>query len=98
MLRLATGVMWVEKEILGLSAEFLIVEPNAKRGNMLLDVMLEGGNFGRHSSVQKLNDSYYTFRFAKAIHLIKIASLFPGEVIFRLYQKTEMLVKHIIRR
>lgn len=98
MLRLASGVMWVEKEILGLSEEFLIVEPNAKRGNMLLDVMLEGGNFGHHSSVQKLNNSYYTFRFAKAIHLIKIASLFPGEAIFRLFHKTEMLVKHIIGR
>ena len=68
MLRLATGVMWIEKEILGLPEDFLIVEPNAKRGNMLLDKMLEGGNFGHHSPVHRLRDKYFSFRFAKAMH------------------------------
>lgn len=95
MLRLATGVMWVEKEILGLPEEYLIVEPNAKRGNMLLEIMLEGGNFGHHSSVQRLKDTYFAFRFAKAMHLMKITSLFPGEAIFRLFHKIGMFVKHI---
>jgi len=98
MLRLATGVMWVEKEILGLPKDLLIVEPNAKRGNMLLEKMLEGGNFGHHSSVQRLRDTYFSFRFVKAMSLMKIASLFPGEAIFRLFHKIEMFVKHIIGR
>ena len=98
MLRLASGVMWVEKEILGLTEELLIVEPNAKRGNMLLDKMLEGGNFGHHSSVQRLKDTYFAFRFAKAVHLVKIASLFPWEAIFRLIHKIEMFVEHIMKR
>lgn len=98
MLRLASGVMWVEKEILGLPEELLIVEPNSKRGNMLLDKMLEGGNFGHHSSIQRLKDTYFTFRFAKAIHLMRIATLFPGEATFRLFHKIEMFVEHIMRR
>lgn len=98
MLRLATGVMWVEREILGLPEEYLIVESNAERGNRLLNKMLEGGNFGHHSSVQRLKDTYFSFRFAKAIHLMKIASLFPGEAIFRLFHKIKMFVKHIMRR
>ena len=98
MLRLASGVMWVEKEILGLPEEYLIVEPSAKRGNMLLDKMLEGGNFGHHSPVQRLKDLYYTFRFAKAKNLMKIATLFPGEAIFRLFHKSEMFVEHILGR
>jgi len=98
MLRLATGVMWVEKEILGLPEEYLIVEPNAKKGNMLLDEMLEGGNFGHFCSVQRLKDTYFAFRFAKAVHLMKIASLFPGEAIFRLIHKIEMFLSHIIGR
>ena len=97
MLRLATGVMWVEKEILGLSEELLIVEPNAKKGNMLLEKILEGGNFGHHSSVQRLKGTYYTFRFAKAIHLLRIASLFPGEATFRMFHKLRMLVEIIIK-
>ena len=98
MLRLATGVMWVEKEILGLPEESLIVEPNAKRGNMLLEKMLEGGDFGHHISVQRLRNTYFSFRFTKAVHLMKIASLFPGEAIFRLIHKIEMFAAHIIGR
>ena len=98
MLRLASGVMWVEKEILGLPEKLLIVEPNEKRGYMVLGKMLEGGNFGRHSSIQKLRDTYYSFRFVKALHLMKIASLFPGEATFRLLHKIEMFMAHIIGR
>lgn len=98
MLRLASGVMWIEKEILGLPEEFLIVGPDAKRGNMLLGEMLEGGNFGHHSPFQRLKDTYFAFRFAKAVHLMKIASLFPREAIFRLIHKIEMFAAHIIDR
>ena len=98
MLQLASAVMWVEKEVLGLPDGLLIVKPNVKRGRVLLEEMLEGGNFGHHSPVQNLRDSYFTFRFAKAMHLMKIASLFPGEATFRLFHKIEMFVKHIIGR
>ena len=96
MLRLASGVMWIEKEILGLSEAYLIVEPNARRGNILLGEMLEGGNFGHHSSVQRWKGTYFAFRFAKAIHLAKIASLFPGEAMFRLIRKMVIFVGNII--
>ena len=98
MLRLASGVMWVEKEILGLPEKFLIVEPNAKIGNIVLSEMLEGGNFGHHSSVQRLRNTYFSFRFAKAMHLMKIASLFPGEAIFRMIHKFKMFIVHIMGR
>ena len=98
MLRLASGVMWVEKEILGLPEKFLIVEPNAKIGNIVLSEMLEGGNFGHHSNVQRLRNTYFSFRFAKAMHLMKIASLFPGEAIFRMIHKFKMFIVHIMGR
>ena len=97
MLRLATGVMWVEKEILGLPDELLIVNPNMKRGKMLLEEMLEGGDFGYHSSIQKQRESYYFFRFSKAAKLLKISLLFPGEVLFRILHKAKFFVRHIIK-
>ena len=97
MLRLATGVMWVEKEILGLPDELLIVKPNAKRGKVLLEEMLEGGNFGHHSSFQKQRNSYFTFRFSKTVRLMRINQLFPGEALFRILHKTKYFVRHIIR-
>lgn len=97
MLRLATGVMWVEKEILDLPDELLIIKPNAKRGKMLLEEMLEGGDFGHHSSIQKLRSSYFSFRFSKATKLMKIGSLFPGETSFRMLNKAKMFVRHVVR-
>ena len=97
MLRLATGVMWVEKEILGLPDELLIVKPNAKRGKVLLEEMLEGGNFGHYSSIQELKGSYFTFRFSKAVKLMKISQLFPGEASYRMLHKAKFFVRHIIR-
>ncbi len=96
MLRLASAVMWVEKDVLGMSEELLIVKPNAKRGKILLNTMLEGGNFGHHSSIQQLRDSYFIFRFSKAIHLLKISTLFPGEATFRMLHKAKIFVQHII--
>ena len=98
MLRLASGVMWVEKEIMGLPEELLIVEPSPKKGLRLLSVILDGGNFGHHSSFQRLKDSYFYFRFAKTVHLMKIATLFPGEATFRFIHKIELLVKYILGR
>ena len=98
MLRLASGVMWVEKEILGLSEELLIVEPNPKMGQRLLSEILDGGNFGHHHSIHQLKDSFFIFRFSKAAHLLKIITLFPGEAIFRLLHKGKVLVEHIVGR
>jgi hypothetical protein len=97
MLRLATGVMWVEKEILGLPNELLIVKPNVKRGKVLLEEMLEGGNFGHYSSIQELEGSYFTFRFSKAVKLMKISQLFPAEASYRMLHKAKFFVRHIIR-
>lgn len=96
MLRLASAVMWVEKEILGLPEELLIVKPDGKRGKILLDEMVEGGNFGHHSSIQELRDSYFAFRFSKAGKLMKVSSLFPGEASFRFIHKVKILAKHIM--
>lgn len=97
MLRLATAVMWVEKEILGLPNELLIVQPHEKRGKLLLQKMLEGGNFGQNSSFQKLRNLYYTFRLFKAANLMKVSLLFPGEASCRMLHKAKMLAIHIFR-
>ncbi len=98
MLRLATAVMWVEKDVLGLSDELLIIEPNARRGKLLLAEILEGGNFGHYGSIQSLKDSYFIFRFSKVKRLLKISSLFPREAACRLLYKVKMYVQHLVRR
>ena len=44
----AGAVMYVLKEVLGLSEEKMIVPMDEKRGRLLLAEILDGGNFGRH--------------------------------------------------
>ena len=48
--KFAGAVMYVLKEVLGLSEEKMIVPMDEKRGRLLLAEILDGGNFGRHFS------------------------------------------------
>ena len=46
--KFAGAVMYVLKEVLGLSEDKMIVLMDEKRGRLLLAEILDGGNFGRH--------------------------------------------------
>ena len=46
--KFAGAVMYVMKEVLGLSEDKMIVPMDEKRGRLLLAEILDGGNFGRH--------------------------------------------------
>ena len=48
--KFAGAVMYVLKEVLGLSEDKMIAPMDEKRGKLLLVEILEGGNFGRHFS------------------------------------------------
>ena len=48
--KFAGAVMYVLKEVLGLSEDTMIVPVDEKRGKLLLAEILDGGNFGRHFS------------------------------------------------
>lgn len=79
MLRFAQGVMWVEKECLGLEEQFLIVEPEENIGQLIFQEMLAGGNFGRHDQRYTFRKQGYLARGATDVfRLIKLAPLFPS--------------------
>lgn len=48
LLKLAKAVMWILKDVCGMSAEYLICEPNEKEGRFLFEEMMRGGNFGHY--------------------------------------------------
>ena len=48
--KFAGAVMYVQKEVLGLAEDKMIVPVDEKRGRLLLAEILDGGNFGRHFS------------------------------------------------
>lgn len=49
MMRFAQGIMWIMKEVFALEGRYLICEANEKYGRLILDDVLQGGNFGHHN-------------------------------------------------
>lgn len=49
MTKFAGAVMYVLREVLGMDGRFMIAEPDAKAGRMLLDNIMKGGNFGKYN-------------------------------------------------
>lgn len=61
LFKYTSGVIWVLKDILGMSDKYMICTPNEKEGRFLLDEMMRGGNFGhfrtdslQHNSVSRM--------------------------------------------
>ena len=46
--RFAGALMWVLQNCLGLENEYLIAEPDERRGRILMKRVMEGGNFGHY--------------------------------------------------
>lgn len=90
MLKFARGVMWVEREILGLDDKCLLTSPDERLGKAILKEIEEGGNFGHH-------DQRYTARskgiFMRGIvdsyRLIKLAYYFPEDALWKILRKVE---------
>lgn len=49
----AGAVMWVLKEVFGLEDKYMIAPVDEKRGNMMLSIIMEGGNFGHYNPIKK---------------------------------------------
>lgn len=88
MLDFSRAVMWVEKEVLGLSEQFLLLSPYEKGGRLVLEEILATGNMGHY-------DQRYTFRkhgliargLTDAYRDLKLARVFPSEGIWKPFQK-----------
>lgn len=46
--RFAAGVMWIMREVFGMSKQLLLCEPNKTEGEFLLNEIMQGGNFGKY--------------------------------------------------
>lgn len=95
MLKLATGIMWIEQEVLEIPRNLLLVSPDEKRGRLLLEDILEGGNFGKGSKRQVLEKKGFLLKgIVLAVHNIKLCSLFPSEIPFKLVGKIKTLINY----
>lgn len=57
---IAGALMWVMKEVLLMDEDWMIARPDEKRGRMLLDIIMAGGNFGHFSPVIQQGFSFST--------------------------------------
>ena len=80
---IASSVMWILQEILGLDTKYLLCEPNSKEGAMLLNEIMEGGNFGHfdkrinHVTKNTLGRGWQNLRKNQ-----RYLFLYPSEVIW----------------
>ena len=81
--KFAGAVMYVLKEVLGLSEDKMIVPMDEKRGKLLLAEILDGGNFGRHFTKyagfthQSMGKKYF-LKIWRNIHFVRY---YPAEAL-----------------
>ena len=77
------AVMYVLKEVLGLSEDKMIVPMDEKRGKLLLAEILDGGNFGRHFTMyagfthQSMGKKYF-LKIWRNMHFVRY---YPAEAL-----------------
>ena len=81
--KFAGAVMYVLKEVLGLSEDKMIVPVDEKRGKLLLAEILDGGSFGRHFSKyggfthQSMGKKYF-LKIWRNMHFVRF---YPAEAL-----------------
>lgn len=96
MYRFAQAIMWVENSALGLSFERCFVQPDERKGEQLLEDILEGGNFGHYNKRYNGKTGFYYRGFVEAWRDMKLLSFAPCEGVARLLSKFRSAVKHIL--
>lgn len=76
MLRFVSGVMWVEKEILGIESEYLIADVDESVGQLILKEIIEYGNFNKVNMVGK---NVLTSKLSSTFRPLKYLFHFPKE-------------------
>ena len=88
LLKFARGVMWIEKELLGLEESFFVVEPLEKMGRQIQRIMEEGGNFGQYSKINTFRRSSLFGRVVGGIRQsLRNVRFFPSEAIWKIIKK-----------
>ena len=92
LMEIAGAVMWVLKEVLGLDERYLIAPVDERRGQFLLEEIMEGGNFGmgmRSDAGWLSADTAIGRNFLRLKRDMKLVRYFPSEClwepIFRLW-------------
>lgn len=83
MLRFTKGVMWIMKEVFGLSEQQMFCEMDEKEGRYILEHVMMGGNFGHHDKRLANNSSGKWSAIRKILtHNLHLLAHYPSDVIW----------------
>lgn len=93
--KFASALMYVLKVVCGMSKDWMICEPDEKSGKILLERIIQGGNFGRYyqkpQGIVKRNLHMMQYR-------MKVIALCPNEVIWHELRNIWFVIKTIPAR
>ena len=83
MMRFAKAVMWIMQQVFGLERECLLCEPSEKYGRLLLDEVIQSGNFGHQDErVNRSQNESAIHRFWRiGVYNCRVMSFSPWTVI-----------------
>lgn len=77
----AGAMMYVLREVLGLSEDKMLVPVDTRRGEMLLHEILAGGNFGRYDSRNDLGDGFIGHNLQRLCRDLRFLRYYPAEAL-----------------
>ena len=79
--KFAGAVMWVLHETLGLPEDMMIAPMDGERGRLLLDEILEGGNFGQHGKRRHYGRSTLGHNVQRILRDLQLMKYYPAEAL-----------------
>ncbi len=77
----AGAVMWVLQQVLGLGTQCMIVPVDEHRGQLLLDEILSGGNFGQHDTRFGFGHGFWGHNMQRTVRDVRMARFYPSEAL-----------------
>lgn len=94
--KFAGAVMYVMREVFALEERFMIAPVDEKRGKTLLDEILKGGNFGRHSGItQHSTTGKYILKHWRNLHFVRE---YPSEALCEPFFRTWHFFWRLVHR
>lgn len=82
--KFAGASMWLMKECFGMDERYMIAEPDARRGQHLLDEIMKAGNFGKYD--KRLDENRYDSRLRLMAvwicHSMRLFNDYPTDVLW----------------
>ena len=85
MMRFTKGVMWIMKDVFGLSEHLLLCALDEKEGRFILNEVMAGGNFGHHDKrlATKTKTKTKTTAVKKILrHNLHLLTHYPGDTLW----------------